>query len=152
MVRPKKIAVIGGGNSTPEIDALAEEVGRQIAIKNAILICGGLSGVMKAACRGAKSAGGMTIGILPGASADQANQYVDIALPTGMSDARNVLIARFADALIAISGSYGTLSEISFALIFKKPVVGLKTWSFDPKIIVADNAADAIAKVYKSIE
>ena len=99
-----------------------------MAEKGAILICGGRGGVMAAACRGAKSGGGLTIGILPGTHRSQANPYVDIPIVTGIGEARNAIITRTAQAVIAIGGSYGTLSEIAFALAFGVPVVGLGTW------------------------
>lgn len=122
------IAVIGGARPTPEEAATAEAVGRALAQAGATLICGGLGGVMEAACRGAKSAGGLTVGILPGTDPGEANPYVDIPIVTGMRCARNIIIARTAQAVIAIGGSYGTLSELAYALNFGKPVVGLGTW------------------------
>lgn len=122
------IAVIGGSEATPEEAAAAEEVGRLLARRGAILICGGRGGVMEAACRGAKSAGGLTVGILPGTTRAEANPYVDIPIVTGMGEARNVMIIRTAHAVIAIGGSYGTLSEIAYALQYGVPVVGLGTW------------------------
>lgn len=125
------IAVIGGSAPTAEEISLAEQVGRAVAEAGAVLVCGGRGGVMEAACRGAKQADGLTIGILPGSDDSDANPYVDIAVVTGLGDARNVIIARTADAAIAVGGSYGTLSEISFALVFDKPVVGLGTWSME---------------------
>jgi len=123
-----RIAVIGGAFCDPKTAALAEEVGREIARRGAILICGGLGGVMEAACRGAKSEGGLTIGILPGTDPNDANPYVDIPIVTGMGEARNVIVVRSAQAIIAIDGEYGTLSEIAFALKFGIPVIGLRTW------------------------
>jgi len=103
-------------------------VGRALADGGAILICGGRGGVMEAACRGAKSAGGLTIGILPGTDRSEANPYVDIPIVTGIRCARNVIITRTAQAVVAVGGSYGTLNEIGFALRFGVPVVGLGTW------------------------
>lgn len=122
------IAVIGGSAPTPDEAAAAEAVGRALAEGGAILICGGRGGVMEAACRGAKSAGGLTIGILPGTDRREANPYVDIPIVTGIGEARNTIITRTAQAVVAIGGSYGTLSEIAFALTFGVPVVGLGTW------------------------
>jgi len=113
---------------TTEESAAAEAVGRALAEENAILVCGGRGGVMEAACRGAKSVGGLTVGILPGTHRGEANPYVDIPIVTGLGETRNALIARTAQAVIAIGGSYGTLSEIAFALAFGVPVVGLGTW------------------------
>ncbi len=110
---------------------LAEEVGRRIAEAGAVLVCGGAGGVMAAACRGAKSAGGLTVGILPGQDRAEANPFVDIAVATGINEARNLAIIRTADVLVAVGGSYGTLSEIGFALKAGKRVVGLKTWDIE---------------------
>jgi uncharacterized protein (TIGR00725 family) len=122
------IAVVGGSTATAEEAAVAEAVGRALAEAGAVLLCGGRGGVMEAACRGAKAAGGLTIGILPGTDRSQANPYVDVPIVTGLGEARNAVVARTAQAVIAIGGSYGTLSEIAFALRFGVPVVGLKTW------------------------
>lgn len=146
------IGVIGSAKPTKELDALAEQVGRLLAQRNATIICGGLTGVMEASCRGAKKAGGLTIGILPGTSADDANPYIDITVPTGIGEARNLIIIRSCHALIAIGGSYGTLSEIAFALKLGIPVVGLKTWELNKiskepiNIIPAKNAQDAVER------
>jgi uncharacterized protein (TIGR00725 family) len=128
MNRPLVIAVIGENDPTPEIAALAEAVGAEIASAGAVLICGGLGGVMEAACRGAHRKGGVTIGILPGARPGDANPYVTYPIPTGLGHARNILVARSAQAVIAIGGKYGTLSEIAFAKIEGIPVIGLHTW------------------------
>ena len=122
------IGVIGGSRATSEEAAAAEAVGRGLAEAGAVLICGGRGGVMEAACRGAKSAGGLTIGVLPGRDRHQANAYVDVPIVTGLGEARNVIITRTAQAAIAIAGSYGTLSEIALAMGFGTAVVGLRTW------------------------
>ncbi len=128
MNRPLVIAVIGENDPTPEIAALAEAVGTEIASAGAVLICGGLGGVMEAACRGAAGKGGVTIGILPGTRSGDANPYVTYPIPTGLGRARNILVARAAQAVIAIGGKYGTLSEIAFAKVEGTPVIGLQTW------------------------
>ena len=122
------IAIIGGSAPTAEEAAAAEAVGRALAEGGAVLICGGRGGVMEAACRGAKAAGGLTVGILPGPDRSEANPYVDIPIVTGIGLARNAIVARTAQAVVAVGGSYGTLSEIAFALQFGVPVVGLGTW------------------------
>ncbi len=146
------IAVIGGGHCSQREAELALEVGRELARRGAILVCGGLSGVMEAACRGAKLEGGTTIGILPGDSREQANPYIDIPIVTGLGYARNAIVVKSAQAVIAIDGSFGTLSEIGFALQFDIPVVGLETWSLsmggkeDKSIVVAENPSDAVEK------
>ncbi|GBD99245.1 putative lysine decarboxylase [bacterium BMS3Abin07] len=125
----------------------AEEVGKQIAEKGAVLVCGGLSGVMEYASRGAKSAGGITIGILPYDKTGRENPYIEIPIATGLGIGRNVIIARTADAFVAVNGEYGTLSEIAFALHLGKPVVGINTWDIKG-IIPAGDAEDAVNKVF----
>ncbi len=122
------VAVIGDSRCSKEVAALAEAVGRELARRGAVLVCGGLGGVMEAACRGARSAGGLTIGILPGTRRDDANRYVDIPIVTGMGEARNVLVVQSSQAVIAVHGEYGTLSEIAHALKLGIPVVGVSTW------------------------
>ena len=153
MINKKRfIAVIGGNQCSPQEAQLAEEVGRELARRGAILVCGGLSGVMEAACRGASSEGGITIGILPGESRQAANPYVQIPIATGLGYARNLAVVKSAQAVIAIGGSYGTLSEISHALQSGIPVIGLNTWSLsrnnqqDNSIIPAQNAVEAVNK------
>ncbi|MBA7621518.1 hypothetical protein ES703_28882 [subsurface metagenome] len=153
MINKKKfIAVIGGSQCSKEETKLAEEVGREIARRGATLVCGGLGGVMEAACRGASSEGGVTIGILPGEGRQAANPYVQIPIVTGMGYARNITVVKSAQAVIAISGSYGTLSEISHALQGGIPVIGLNTWALskndqqDDSIIPAQNATEAVTK------
>jgi uncharacterized protein (TIGR00725 family) len=111
--------------------ASAEQVGRELGSRGVVLVCGGLGGVMEAACRGAKDAGGMTIGILPGSDRAAANPFVDVAIATGLGEARNALVARAGDAMIAIGGGYGTLSEIALALKAGKRVVGLGSWEIE---------------------
>jgi uncharacterized protein (TIGR00725 family) len=131
---------------------VAEAVGRELAEKGATLICGGLGGVMEAACRGARAAGGITIGILPGEIRQAANPYVQIPIVTGIGYARNIIVAKSAQAVIAVGGSYGTLSEISHALQSNIPVIGLNTWSLsrngqsDNSIIPAQSPSEAVEK------
>ncbi len=122
------IAVIGSASCNPEIAALAREVGCEVARRGAVLVCGGRGGVMEAACRGAKEEGGLTVGILPGPDRHEANPFVDLPIATGLGEARNALVVRTADTVIAVSGGYGTLSEIGLALKMGRPVVGLATW------------------------
>jgi len=143
------VSVIGAGTCDKEISDIAEEVGRLVARKGAILVTGGLGGVMEAASKGAKEAGGITVGILPGFSKNEANQYVQIPIPTGLSHARNILVVRSADAVIAVAGEYGTLSEIAIALKLGKPVVGIKTWDNIKGLIKAESAEDAVNKVWE---
>ena len=122
------MAVVGPGDATPELEALAEAAGREVARRGGVVVCGGLGGVMEAAARGAKEAGGTALGILPGPDREAANPYVDVAVPTGLGEARNALVVRAADAVVALGGSYGTLAEIAFALKAGKPVVGVGSW------------------------
>lgn len=122
------IAVIGESDCPPDLYGIAQDVGRLVAERGAVLVCGGLGGVMEAACRGASSAGGISLGILPGSSKLDSNPHVTIAIPTGMGEARNALVVGAADAVIAVGGKYGTLSEIALALKMGKPLVGIRTW------------------------
>ena len=148
----KLIGVIGGTEAPSDILALAEEVGRLIARSGSVLVCGGLGGVMEAACRGAREEGGLTVGILPGPAKEDANPHVDIAIATNLGYARNAIISQTSDALIAVGGRYGTLSEIAHALQSDIPVIGLNTWALaqkgqpDESIIVAQNPAEAVSK------
>jgi len=123
---PVYVAVIGGGRVSPEIADLAREVGREVARRGAVLICGGLGGVMAAAAQGAAEVGGVSLGILPDADRDRANPYLTYSLATNLGHARNILIAHSADALIAVDGDYGSISEAAIALKLGKPVVALK--------------------------
>jgi hypothetical protein len=122
------IAVVGSASCSSSIADLARAVGSEIARRGAVLVCGGRGGVMEAACRGAKEDGGTTVGILPGVDRREANRYIDIPIATGLGDARNAVVVRTADVVIAVSGGYGTLSEIGLALKMGKPVIGLATW------------------------
>ncbi len=122
------IGVIGGRTASEQHLSWAEQVGRLVATRGGILITGGLSGVMEAASRGAKTAGGITVGVLPTDNISNANEYVTVPIATGLGIGRNVIIARTAHALIAIGGEYGTLSEIAFGLQLGKPVIGLGSW------------------------
>ncbi len=146
----KIIAVVGGNQPSPEESVIAENIGRQLAEKGAVLVCGGLGGVMEAACRGAAAAGGLTIGILPGDSRKAANPYVHLPIVTGMTYARNIIIVRTAQAVIAVGGKYGTLSEIAHALQAGVPVIGIGTWSLaingrpDTSIIPAESVDEAV--------
>jgi uncharacterized protein (TIGR00725 family) len=128
MSRTPYVAVVGPGEASPDELHTAEEVGAGLAAAGAVVVTGGLGGVMEAACRGARSRRGRTLGILPGDDRDAANGWVEIAVPTGMGELRNGLVVRAADAVVAIGGGHGTLSEIALALKLGRPVVGLGTW------------------------
>ncbi len=125
------VAVIGPSDATSEQTRAAEAIGRGLADGGAILVCGGLGGVMAAACHGAGAAAGTTVGLLPGTDRASANEWVEIALPTGLGELRNGLLIRAADAVIAVGGAYGTLSEIALALRAGVPVIGLNTWEIE---------------------
>lgn len=146
------ISVIGAGECDEATARTAYEVGRLVAEAGAILVCGGLGGVMDAAAHGAKDGGGLTVGILPGATCDGASPHLDVVLPTGMGEGRNVLVVRAGDAAIAICGGYGTLNEIGVALRIGKPVVGLDTWQIsrggrkDAGIIEAVTPEEAVKR------
>ncbi len=121
-----QIAVIGSASAPRDVLELAEDLGREIARRGHVLVCGGRGGVMEAACRGAKEEGGITVGVLPGEDHEEANPYVDVKLPTGLGEARNALVVRAGEAVIAVAGGWGTLSEISLARKMGRPVIGLK--------------------------
>ena len=145
----KIIAVIGGSEPDEKSLEIAEEIGSLIAQRGAVLITGGMGGVMNAASKGAKSANGLVIGILPSGNRANANPYIDIPIVTGMSEARNIIIARTCDAAIAIDGKYGTLSEIAYCLMFNVPVIGINTWDIDAPITKAKNAAQAMKIIFE---
>lgn len=149
--RRVRVAVAGAGICGPELTEVAEEVGRGIARANAILVCGGLGGVMEGAARGATEEGGLTIGILPGSDSQHANPYIQVPLPTGLGEGRNILVARTADVLIAIGGEWGTLSEVAMARKCHVPVILLRpalTAALD--LPVADDADDAVARALRA--
>ncbi|MFW6172396.1 MAG: TIGR00725 family protein [Elusimicrobiota bacterium] len=143
----KIVGVIGGSKADRETKLLARELGREIANNGYILVCGGLRGVMEAVCRGAREAGGITIGILPGKHKNTANPFVTIPIVTAMSHARNAIIVRTADILIAVDGRYGTLSEIGLAKSIGKRVIGLNTWKGIPGIERVNSPKQAIQRV-----
>lgn len=144
------VSIIGGGRCTAREYALAQEVGARVAELGAIVVCGGLGGIMEAAARGAKEGGGTTVGILPGHDRSQANPYIDIVITTGMGHARNLAVVSSGDAVIAVGGEYGTLSEIGLARKIGRPVIILAGWRLAreegaPGIFYADTPAEAIA-------
>lgn len=151
------VAVIGPGRASEAEEAAAHLVGRRVAEAGLALVCGGLGGVMAAACAGARSAGGLTIGLLPGLDRRDANPDVVVAVPTGLGEGRNVLVVRSADAVVAIGGAHGTLSEIALALRAGLPVIGLDTWELgragspEPGIEVAHDAEDAARRALSVI-
>jgi len=138
----KRVGIIGGGQPQPHHLELAYRVGYQVAIKGSLLICGGLGGVMEAAARGAREAGGLTVGILPGTDYREANPFIDIPIATGIGHARNALVAMNSDVLIAIGGEYGTLSEIAFGRLYGKKIISLDSWDI-PGVIQARTPEEA---------
>lgn len=139
------VAVVGPGEASRDELAAAEVVGRGLAQRGAALVCGGRGGVMAAACRGAVQKGGLTIGILPGVDREEANQWVTVAIPTGLGELRNGLIVRAADAVIAVGGAYGTLSEIALALKTGVAVIGVGSWAIDG-VQAVDSPEEAVAR------
>jgi uncharacterized protein (TIGR00725 family) len=152
------VGVIGSSKADPATLALAEEVGVEIAKMGAAVVCGGLSGVMEAVCKGARSAGGLTIGIIPSDNKADANQYVQIPIVTGMGMGRNVMLVKTADVVIAVGGEFGTLSEIAHALNIGKKVIGLSTWKLErahtrsiPNLVEANNPKEAVRLAFETI-
>lgn len=153
------VAVCGGGGDDDPAKPAAYAIGRGLAEAGVVVVCGGLGGVMAEACRGAKAGGGVTVGLLPGAKRGQANPWVDVAVPTGLGEVRNVLVVRAADAVVAIGGGWGTLSEIALALRQGTPVVGLGSWQLrQPRgrpptgstgLVRATDPADALRRVLR---
>ena len=144
------VGVIGAGSCSEATYQFAREVGREIGNQGWILVCGGLGGVMEGAARGCAEAGGKSVGILPGPDREAANPYLSVALPTGLGEARNALVVRASDFLVAISGGYGTLSEIALALRAGKRVVGLETWKDIPGIAYVSSPSEAVQALIKS--
>lgn len=144
-MRQPLVGVVGeGGILSADVEALAAAVGRAIAHEGAVLVCGGLGGVMTAAARGAKEAGGATMGILPGPSTDAANAYIDFPIATNMGQARNAIIVQTADAVIAVAGGYGTLSEMALSLKIGKPVIALAPRFTIPGLKVISDPTEAV--------
>lgn len=149
-MRPVYVAVCGAGAATDEEASRAERVGRLLAEAGAVVVCGGLGGVMAAAAKGAREAGGVVVGILPGDRHEDANPHCTVVVPTGLGEARNTLVVRAADAVVAIGGEYGTLSEIALARKLGREVVGIGTWELGrhgmgvAHLRVARGAADAV--------
>ena len=149
-MQSRVIAVIGAGDCDARDAELACEIGRLLALAGCTLLTGGLGGVMEAASRGAAEAGGLVVGVLPGSSASEANPHVQVAVATGIGDARNAVLANTAEGFVAVSGSYGTLSEIAFALKRGKRVVALGSWEVDPKVVRVASPEEAVRRVLES--
>jgi uncharacterized protein (TIGR00725 family) len=145
VAHPPYVAVVGASVAAEQEMEAAEEIGRGLALAGAHIVCGGRGGVMAAVCRGARDAGGVTIGILPGSDRSVANEWVQVAIPTGLGELRNGLVVRAADVVVAIGGAYGTLSEIALALRAGTPVLGLGTWNIDG-VEHVQSAAEAVQR------
>ncbi|NIT14632.1 MAG: TIGR00725 family protein [Candidatus Dadabacteria bacterium] len=146
-----RIGVIGASEINTEEYKTAEIVGSEIAKRDGIVICGGMEGVMEAVSKGARSQNGLVVGILPGSRAEQANKYIDVPIVTGFGHGRNIIVVSSSEAIIAIGGSFGTLSEISFALRLKIPIIGLNTWNVSEQIIQTNDPVQAVDKAFSSI-
>jgi uncharacterized protein (TIGR00725 family) len=141
--RKLMIAVVGAGKCSKKLRDTAAVVGKYVAEQGGILVCGGMGGIMEGAARGAKEAGGITIGILPTGDKADANEYIDYAIPTGFGEARNIIVVRTADAVVAFPGKYGTLSEMAFALHAGKPVIAINAWRLGDEIVQVDDPLEA---------
>ena len=144
-MRKKVVSVIGGHDCLPEVEQIAKELGEKLVKVAEILVSGGLSGVMESVSSGFKAGGGQTIGIIPGYEKQAANPFIDIVIPTGLGFARNILVVKSADVVIALQGKEGTLSEIAYALQFKIPVISLNSWDI-PGVVNAKTVDEVIAK------
>jgi len=145
-MRKRVVSVIGGHSCTDEVEQISQELGKKLAKVADVLVSGGLSGTMKAVCSGFKASGGVTIGIIPSYDKKDANEFVDIVIPTGLGLARNVLVVQAGDIVVALPGEYGTLSEIAYCLQFGKPVISLGSWDM-PGVIKVKTVDEAVEKV-----
>jgi len=150
-MRKKVVGVIGGHSCTPEVEQVAQELGKKLAKVVDLLVCGGVSGTMEAVCQGFKAGGGVTLGILPSYDKRSANQFVDIPIPTGLGLARNVLVVKAADVVVALPGRAGTLSEIAYCLQFEIPVISLNSWDV-PGTIKVKTVDEAVSMVKELIK
>jgi len=149
VVRKPIIAVVGAGKCSKKLKDMAAEIGKYVAEQGGIIVCGGLDGVMEGAARGAKEAGGTTIGILPTMDKNDANEFIDYVIPTGFGEARNIIVVRTADAVIALPGKYGTLSEMAFALQAKKPLISVLAWKLGDDMLQIDDPIEAAKMAMK---
>jgi len=150
-MRKKIVSVIGGRKCMPEVEQLAHDLGKKLAKVADVLVSGGLGGIMEAVCKGFKVGGGLTIGIIPSYDKNDANSYVDIVIPTGIGLARNVLVVKSADVVIALPGEAGTLSEIAYCLQFGIPIISLKSWDI-PGVIKVRTIDEAIQKAKEILQ
>ena len=150
-MRKKIVGVIGGHNCSREVGQLAHNLGKKLAKVVDIIVCGGLGGTMEAVCKGFKAENGLTLGIITGYDKKDANRYIDLVIPTGLGLARNVLVVKSADVIVALPGEAGTLSEIAYALQFSIPVISLQSWDI-PGVIKVNTVQEAIAEVKRLIK
>ena len=151
MDRPLYVAVVGSGEATGELYEKAQEVGRLVASRGGIVVCGGLSGVMEAAARGATEAGGVAIGILPDEDRERANSYLSYFMAMGTGQARNLAVVCSGDVIVAVGGEYGTLSEIGLALKVGRPVVVLESWDLGRHVVVAASPEEAVERAFETV-
>ena len=149
--QPPYVAVVGAGDADAAQERDAEIVGQELASAGTIVVCGGLGGVMAAACRGARDAGGVTLGLLPGSDRAAGNPWLTVAVATGMGEMRNGLVARACDGMIAVGGGFGTLSEIALALKLRRPVVGVRTWDIAAPVARIDDPRAAARRVLELV-
>lgn len=149
-MRKKIVGVIGGHKCTRAVEQLAQNLGENLAKVVKVLVCGGLSGTMEAVCKGFKSKGGLTIGVIPGYDKEEANPYIDIIIPTGLGLARNVVVVKSADIIVALPGEAGTLSEIAYALQFGIPVISLKSWVI-PGVKKTETVKEVILEIKRQL-
>lgn len=147
--RTPMIAVIGAGKCSKKLRDMAGVVGKYIAEQGAVLVCGGMGGIMEGAAQGAKEGGGTTIGILPTENRADANPHIDYVIPTGFGEARNIMVVRTADVVVAFPGKYGTLTEMAFALLVEKPVISISAWKLGDEIIQMDDPLEAAKMAVK---
>jgi hypothetical protein len=143
------VAIVGAGKCSRKLRDQAAEVGRYVAENGGIVICGGMGGIMEGAARGAKEAGGTTIGILPTSDRSDANEFIDYVIPTGFGEARNIMVVRTADVVVAFPGKYGTLSEMAFAMHARKPVISINAWKLGDEILQSKDPLEAAETAMK---
>ena len=151
MYSNQRISVFGGRDITPEVYEDTLEIGRRLADEGYLVFCGGGAGVMEAIAKGVHDEGGIVVGVLKGQDLEEGNKYLTVPIATGIGIARNAILAYNCDAAIAISGQYGTLSEIAYAFQMKKPVIGYKTWDID-SVVCADSPSDVVIKLKKELK
>ena len=150
MYSNQRISVFGGRDITPDVYKDTLEIGRRLADEGYLVFCGGGAGVMEAIAKGVHDEGGIVVGVLKGDDLEEGNKYLSVSIATGIGIARNAILAYNCDAAIAISGQYGTLSEIAYAFQLKKPVIGYKTWAIDP-VIQANTPEEVVSKLNKEL-